>query len=185
VRKVTGSNPVLNSWLSYNGINVKLKVNIRGESDTPRIADKRVPNKEELDRILRMATPRGRVSIALMAFSGLRPESLGNYDGSVVYFGFEVWRFFWDRGVAVRRKPLQPSKPVGRAAKALEQNHMLISCPKCKKVFSKPLVMLDFSSGKTRLVNVCPYCNHVLGSAEEAEKEDVGVFDLEKKKVEH
>jgi hypothetical protein len=65
---------VLNSWLSYNGVNVKLKVNIYGESDTPRIAEERVPNKEELDRILRMATPRGRVSIALMAF--------GNYDGS-------------------------------------------------------------------------------------------------------
>jgi hypothetical protein len=47
---------VLNSWLSCNGINVKLKVNIRGESDTPRIADEKVPNKEELDRILRMAT---------------------------------------------------------------------------------------------------------------------------------
>ncbi|MEM3551171.1 MAG: site-specific integrase [Candidatus Bathyarchaeia archaeon] len=73
---------VLNSWLSYNGVNIKLKVNIRGESDTPRIADERVPSKEELDRILRMATPRGRVSIALMAFSGLRPESIGNYDGS-------------------------------------------------------------------------------------------------------
>jgi hypothetical protein len=73
---------VLNSWLSYNGVNVKLKVNIHGESDTPRIAEERVPNKEELDRILRMATPRGRVSIALMAFSGLRPQSLGNYDGS-------------------------------------------------------------------------------------------------------
>jgi len=73
---------VLNSWLSYNGVDVKLKVNIRGESDTPRIADERVPNKEELDRILRMAAPRDRVSIALMAFSGLRPESLGNYDGS-------------------------------------------------------------------------------------------------------
>ncbi|MBS7611500.1 site-specific integrase [Candidatus Bathyarchaeota archaeon] len=73
---------VLNSWLAYNGVNVKLKVNIRGESDTPRIADERVPNKEELDRILRMATPRGRVSIALMAFSGLRPESIGSHDGS-------------------------------------------------------------------------------------------------------
>jgi len=45
--------------------------------------------------------------------------------------------------------------------------------------------MLDFSGGKTRLVNVCPYCNYVLGSTEEVEKEDVGVFDLEKKKVEH
>lgn len=73
---------VLNSWLSYNGINVRLKVNIKGESDTPTIANERVPSKEELDRIIRMATPRARVSIALMAFSGLRPQSLGNYDGT-------------------------------------------------------------------------------------------------------
>ncbi|MEM3551560.1 MAG: hypothetical protein QXV01_10790 [Candidatus Bathyarchaeia archaeon] len=29
---------VLNSWLSYNGIDVKLKVNNKGDSDTPRIA---------------------------------------------------------------------------------------------------------------------------------------------------
>ncbi|MGQ9468413.1 MAG: site-specific integrase [Nitrososphaerales archaeon] len=72
---------VLNSWLSYNGVNVKLKVNIRGESDTPTIANERIPSKEELDRMLRMATPRARVSIALMAFSGLRPQSLGSYDG--------------------------------------------------------------------------------------------------------
>jgi integrase len=72
----------LNSWLSYNGLNVKLKVNIRGESETPTIASEKVPSKEELDRILRMATPRARVSISLMAFSGIRPHSLGNYDGS-------------------------------------------------------------------------------------------------------
>jgi hypothetical protein len=72
----------LNSWLAYNGVNVKLKVNVRGESDAPTIAGERVPSKEELDRILRMATPRARVSIALMAFSGLRPQTLGNYDGT-------------------------------------------------------------------------------------------------------
>lgn len=73
---------VLHSWLSYNGLNVKLKVNIAGEYDTPMIARERVPNKEELEKIIRMATPRARVSIALMAFSGLRPETLGNYNGS-------------------------------------------------------------------------------------------------------
>jgi hypothetical protein len=72
----------LNSWLAYNGVNVKLKVNVRGESDAPTIAGERIPGKEELDRILRMATPRARVSIALMAFSGLRPQTLGNYDGT-------------------------------------------------------------------------------------------------------
>ncbi|MFN4337240.1 MAG: hypothetical protein ACK4FV_06660 [Candidatus Nitrosocaldus sp.] len=42
----------------------------------------RVPSKDELTRILRMATPRARVAIALMAYSGLRPESIGNYDGT-------------------------------------------------------------------------------------------------------
>lgn len=40
-----------------------------------------------------------------------------------------------------------------------------INCPKCKRVFGKPLSMLDFSSGKAQQVNVCPYCNHVLGDA--------------------
>ena len=62
-------------------MSVKLKVNIAGESDTPTIADERVPTREELAKMLRKATTRGRVAIALMAFSGLRPESLGDYLG--------------------------------------------------------------------------------------------------------
>lgn len=49
-------------------------------------------------------------------------------------------------------------------------NDMLISCPKCKKIFQTPLVMLDFSGAKPGLMNVCPYCNQVLG-ASEAEKD--------------
>jgi integrase len=73
---------VILSWLSYNNMDVKLKVNIRGKSETPTIADERIPSKEELSRILRMASPRARVSIALMAFSGLRPESLGSFTGT-------------------------------------------------------------------------------------------------------
>ena len=31
---------------------------------------------------IRSASARGRAIISLLAFSGLRPESLGNYDGS-------------------------------------------------------------------------------------------------------
>jgi len=73
---------VLRSWFVYNGLEVKLSVNIKGEYDAPTIAHERVPNKEEVDRILRMATARARISLALMAFSGLRPECLGNYTGS-------------------------------------------------------------------------------------------------------
>jgi hypothetical protein len=72
---------VILSWTSYNNLDVKLKVNIKGSSDTPTIADERVPSKDELSRILRMASPRGRISISTIAFSGLRPESLGDYLG--------------------------------------------------------------------------------------------------------
>lgn len=73
---------VILSWLKFNGIRLQLAVNISGENETPTIANERVPSKEELARILRKATSRGRVIIALMAFSGLRPESLGNYEGT-------------------------------------------------------------------------------------------------------
>jgi len=74
-------------------------------------------------------------------------------------------------------------KPSSGAFKLSRENHMVVSCPGCKKVFSKPLVMLDFSGGKTRLVNVCPYCNRVLGDVDAGEKERDGVRvrDLEEK----
>jgi hypothetical protein len=41
-----------------------------------------------------------------------------------------------------------------------------VICPNCKKMFHRPLVMLDFSAGRTRLVNVCPYCNQVVRGVE-------------------
>jgi outer membrane biosynthesis protein TonB len=41
------------------------------------------------------------------------------------------------------------------------------TCPTCKKTFTQPLVMLDFENGKSKLVNVCPYCNQVLGDADQ------------------
>ena len=47
-----------------------------------------------------------------------------------------------------------------------------ISCPKCKKVFGRALVMLDFRGGSNRMVRVCPYCNHVLGYTSEEKSTD-------------
>jgi uncharacterized Zn-finger protein len=57
------------------------------------------------------------------------------------------------------------SRPVVRdTPRTVEKNSVRgITCPYCKKVFSRALVMLDFSGGKNRLVSVCPYCNKVLG----------------------
>ena len=72
---------VIRSWLVFNDIDYRININIRNENVNENTLNERVPTKEELSKILRMATPRGRVSIALLAFSGLRPESLGNYEG--------------------------------------------------------------------------------------------------------
>ncbi|MCW1293639.1 MAG: hypothetical protein QXV66_01510 [Candidatus Rehaiarchaeum fermentans] len=44
--------------------------------------DEEVPTKEELLRLFRNVSARDRVAISMLAFSGLRPESLGNYDGT-------------------------------------------------------------------------------------------------------
>lgn len=73
---------VLRSWAKFNGIDIKLDVNIANENESPTLDNERVPSKEELSRLLRKATSRGRVSIPIMAFSGFRPETLGNYEGT-------------------------------------------------------------------------------------------------------
>jgi integrase len=79
---ITRFKKVLRSWLRFNDVTVGMRVNIAGEYATPTIDMERIPSKDELGRIFRMASPRARVSIALMAFSGLRPHSLGNYSGT-------------------------------------------------------------------------------------------------------
>ena len=69
------------SWVRFNDISYTIKANIQGENDTPTLVNERVPSKEELARIFRKSTSRGRVAAAFMAFCGPRPESLGDYEG--------------------------------------------------------------------------------------------------------
>jgi len=78
-------------------------------------------------------------------------------------------------------KPLFHQEPKAQ----VKQNNSVTgtSCPSCKKVFGRPLVMLNFENGKNRLVNVCPYCSHVLGNAEneQTSKIDFQIADTDKK----
>lgn len=53
-------------------------------------------------------------------------------------------------------------KPTEVADDGVEIAALPMVCNKCGKVFTQPLCMFDFKSGKPRLVNVCPYCNAVL-----------------------
>jgi hypothetical protein len=51
-----------------------------------------------------------------------------------------------------------------------------ISCPECKKVFGRALVMLDFRSGSNRMISVCPYCNAVLGHTDDEKHNNESVY---------
>ncbi len=70
-------------------------------------------------------------------------------------------------GSAKTMQPQVQLQSISSAIKEQDIDKSYISCPHCKKVFSKPIVMLNFEGGKTRLVNICPHCNHTLGNAEE------------------
>ncbi len=70
------------SWLNYNEIRLVRRIKIGNRSKTPTIDDERVPTRDELRQILNYAGSRGRCSIALMAFAGLRPQVLGDMEGA-------------------------------------------------------------------------------------------------------
>ncbi|MGA2625450.1 MAG: site-specific integrase [Candidatus Bathyarchaeia archaeon] len=70
------------SWLAHNEIELKRPIKVRDADATPRIADERVPTKEELKTVLVYAGERAKASICLIAQAGLRPESLGNESGT-------------------------------------------------------------------------------------------------------
>ncbi len=83
----------------------------------------------------------------------------------------------------VNNKPVASEVRAPVQAQNAKENNMVVNCPKCHKVFGKPLNMLDFSSGKTRLVSVCPYCNHVLGDSESESSVEVRVAESEEQAV--
>ncbi|MEM3192668.1 MAG: site-specific integrase [Candidatus Parvarchaeota archaeon] len=69
------------SWLNYNGKKLSRKIKIKDQNANFTLRNERIPTQEELKKILASGDPRARVACVLMAHSGLRPESLGNYLG--------------------------------------------------------------------------------------------------------
>jgi hypothetical protein len=79
---VVGIVKAVKNWLRYNDITLTRRIKIGNVDSTPTIENEQIPTQEELSRILRTSPPRIRVAEALMAFADLRPETIGNYDGS-------------------------------------------------------------------------------------------------------
>ena len=90
-----------------------------------------------------------------------------------------------DKVTETQAKPRSTPQPICSKEPKARENHMVISCPSCKKVFGKPMVMLNFEGGKTRPVYVCPHCNHTLGTAENEESMNIDfqIPDWKKKTV--
>jgi len=72
----------IKSWLIFNYIELKRKIKIANAGIPVNIQDEQVPTKTQLQSILNVSSPRTRSSISLMAFSGIRPQVMGNYNGA-------------------------------------------------------------------------------------------------------
>jgi len=70
------------SWLAHNRIRLKGKIKVKGALDTPTLRDERVPTRKELKKIFLSGDKKARVSSVLVAHSGLRIKTLGNYEGN-------------------------------------------------------------------------------------------------------
>ena len=69
------------SWLAHNRIELKGKMKVKGTQDTPTLRDERVPTRKELKKIFLSGDKKARVASVLVAHSGLRIKTLGNYEG--------------------------------------------------------------------------------------------------------
>jgi hypothetical protein len=72
----------IKSWLSFNGIEVKRRVKIKGLNDTPTLRDNQPITSSLLRQLYQVSPLKVKCIIALLAGSGVRPEVIGKDDGS-------------------------------------------------------------------------------------------------------
>jgi hypothetical protein len=70
------------SWLAHFEIEIKRKIKIANADSTPTLENERVPNAEEITEIFNRTSLREAVAISLISKAGLRPQVLGNHDGT-------------------------------------------------------------------------------------------------------
>lgn len=77
---ITSHVKAVKSWARFNGTKLDERVNV--PDSEPRYADEVVPTPAQVQTFLDHCDPRVRVAGALMAFSGLRPATIGTVDGT-------------------------------------------------------------------------------------------------------
>ena len=72
----------LKSWLTYNYVDIRRKIKIANARIPVTLEDEQVPTPAQLELIMNVADPRTRACMSLMAFAGVRPQVIGNHDGT-------------------------------------------------------------------------------------------------------
>jgi len=70
------------SWLRHFDVEIRRRIRISATGPAPVLENERVPNADEMAEIYSRAGLRESAVISLMAKAGLRPEVIGNYDGT-------------------------------------------------------------------------------------------------------
>ncbi len=69
------------SWLSFNGVKISRKIKISGTNQRLTLKNERIPTQDELRLIFKAADLRERCACSIMAFTGMRPQVMGDYRG--------------------------------------------------------------------------------------------------------
>ncbi len=72
----------IRSWLSFNYVESKRKIKIKNADVPVTLSNEVVPTRAKIDEVLDSCDSRARTAICFMAFTGIRPQVMGNYDGT-------------------------------------------------------------------------------------------------------
>ncbi len=70
------------SWLRHFEVEIRRRIKIANIDSTPTLENERVPNAEEISEMLNRSSLRESAIISLIAKSGLRPQVIGNHNGT-------------------------------------------------------------------------------------------------------
>ena len=72
----------IKSWLRHFDVEIKRRIKINESESTPTLEHERVPNESEISEIFNRTSLRTAIEMSLIAKAGLRPQVLGNHDGT-------------------------------------------------------------------------------------------------------
>ena len=79
---IQGIMKAVKSWVRFNDIEITQSINVEGAESTPTLTEQEAITPNKVDNVLANGDSRSKVEIGLIAYSGLRPESLGNDNAS-------------------------------------------------------------------------------------------------------